>query len=205
MSSRSAPNHLKARHIGRAVFISSVAIAMLLSAPLAFAQRPHLPGTDGVAPVAEQTAPRDMLQRSSKTIERMRRSLTMVLAKLQEARDSKDVVKLNCVNDRLTDIKSMLRISEQADVTLQEAVARQDLSRAVHAFGTVGANGKKIDQLATESEQCIGMLAFDTVGTSLTVEEPNVDFWGEDPTRPSEIGGVGDIAISRPVVASPIQ
>lgn len=208
MSSRTVQRETRAR--ARRLHRGAIAVhVLLLSCPpaLAWAQGGSSGETvEDVAPV-EQIAPGEMIARSAKSLERMRRALKIVLVKLEEARDTKDVIKLNCVNDRLTDVKSMLRISEQADVNLQEAIARQDLSKAIHALGTVEANGRKIEQLATESDQCIGLLAFDTAGTTLTVQEPEVDFWADD--LGEAMGAPGDPAdeglTTRPMVASPVE
>ena len=55
----------------------------------------------------------------------MREILSRVLKHLEEAREERDVIKLNCVNEKLTAIKGLLKISEQADVSMQEALARR--------------------------------------------------------------------------------
>ncbi len=180
----------------RALFTAILCLA-LCPAPAVLADEPP-------APAEKQISPKEMLARSARAVEQMRKALKIILSKLEEARSSKDIIKLNCVNDRLTDVKSMLRISEQADVALQEAVARQDMSQASHSLGTVEANGRKIEQLATESDQCIGLLAFDTAGTKLTVEEPEVDFW-ENSDSSGQGDGQGSALGSRPVVASPVE
>ena len=62
----------------------------------------------------------DMPEHSHSALERMRAILTKVLKHLQGARDERDVVKLNCVNEKLTAVKGLLKIAEQADVGLQE-------------------------------------------------------------------------------------
>src|SRR3712207_3512961 len=77
------------------------------------------------------------LERSSKAIGAMREVLRDVLGKLEEARRAKDVVKLNCVNEKLTQIKGLLRISEQADVALQEAVSQRDTTSSEHEYTKV--------------------------------------------------------------------
>ncbi|MFN7134517.1 MAG: hypothetical protein ACK4N5_20735, partial [Myxococcales bacterium] len=80
---------------------------------------------DGAART-EVLSDKEKLSRSTEYLAQMRQGLKIVLGKLEEARDSKDVVKLNCVNEKLTNIKGLLRISEQADVSLQEAVAKKE-------------------------------------------------------------------------------
>jgi len=111
------------------------------------------PAVDGV-PDAEK------VRRSGEAVARMREVLKDSLKKLQEARNSNDVVKLNCVNEKLTQIKGLLRVSEQADVALQEALARRESTTTDKEFSKVTLAGQKVDLLRTEVESCIGQLAF---------------------------------------------
>jgi len=126
----------------------------------------------------------EKVQRSADGLARMREVLKDVLSKLEEARNTKDVVKLNCVNEKLTQIKGLLRISEQADVSLQEAVARKETAAAEHEFTKVTIARQKVDQLRSEAEECIGQLAFRT-DENLTVEvETPQDLPKNDVTNP---------------------
>jgi hypothetical protein len=154
------------------------------------------------APLAEKPAEvpdPEKLRRSSEALGRMRNVLKEVLGKLEEARNTKDVVKLNCVNEKLVQIKGLLRISEQSDVSLQEAVAKKESSQAEHEFTKVMIARQKLDQLRAEAEECIGQLAFRT-DENLTVEvEVPDDLPSMDPTRPLAPADV----VSRPPVVSP--
>ena len=104
----------------------------------------------------------EKIRRSGEAVGRMREVLKDSLKKLQDARSSNDVVKLNCVNEKLTQIKGLLRVSEQADVALQEAVARRETTTTDKEFSKVTLAGQKVDLLRTEVESCIGQLAFRT-------------------------------------------
>ena len=99
----------------------------------------------------------------------MRSALTDVLGRLEEARATKDVVKLNCVNEKLTQVKGLLRISEQSDVALQEAVAKRDGTAPSTSTRRSASRRTRSSSSATEAEQCIGQLAFRT-DENLTVE-----------------------------------
>ena len=126
----------------------------------------------------------EKLSRSRDSVSRMRSVLTEVLGRLEEARATKDVVKLNCVNEKLTQVKGLLRISEQSDVALQEAVAKKDTTAAEHEYSKVSIAKGKVEQLRGEAEQCIGQLAFRT-DENLTVEvEVPSGLPTEDPTNP---------------------
>ena len=124
----------------------------------------------------------EKIRRGSEAVAKMRGALKTVLVKLEEARNSKDVVKLNCVNEKLTQIKGLLRISEQSDIALQEAVAKKESATSEHEYTKVSIAVVKVNQLSAEAEECIGQLAFRTDENATTeVEEPD-DLPKGDPT-----------------------
>ncbi len=114
------------------------------------------------------TSDAEKLEASADHIARMKVALKQVLGRVEEARNEKDVVKLNCVNEKLTQIKALLRVAEQADIALHEAVSNRDPG-AEAEFSKVAIARAKIDALRGESEQCIGQLAY-IVDEKTTVE-----------------------------------
>lgn len=126
-----------------------------------------LPATAQQAPARVPTGP-EMLDKADKDVGSMRQALKQVLQRLEESREEKDVVKLNCVNEKLTQIKSLLKVAEQADIALHEAVANRDPG-AESEFSKVAIARAKIDALRGESDQCIGQLAY-IVDEKTTVE-----------------------------------
>jgi hypothetical protein len=120
------------------------------------------------------------------------------MVQLQDvARKEKDVIKLNCVNDRLQQLKQLMNIADQARTNMLEAIARGDEEARYHEFGRITIAQQQAQALATESENCIGEdLSF--IGpTRVSVEEPVMP---DDPT--AEIGP--DFPIVEPLpVASP--
>lgn len=170
-------------------------LPVLLVAGLAAAQGASPPSFQKASEVPTE----EKLERSSRAVRAMREVLREVLEKLEEARRTKDVVKLNCVNEKLTQIKGLLRISESADVALQEAVSRQESTASDHEYTKVMIANQKVTQLRAETEECIGQLAFRTDENLLVeVEEPR-DLPGGDPTNPPP---PDDITV-RPPPASP--
>jgi hypothetical protein len=96
-------------------------------------------------------------------------------------------------------VKGLLRISEQSDVALQEAVAKRESLASEHEFTKVTIAKSKIEQLRAETEECIGQLAFRT-DENLTVEvEVPDDLPSGDPSRPETVVDIS----SRPPPASP--
>jgi hypothetical protein len=161
----------------------------LLAASAALGQTSGAQTPAGLPPSMSQEKASDVpdsqkINRSAAAVTQMRGTLKVVLAKLEEARNTKDVVKLNCVNEKLTQVKGLLRISEQSDVALQEAVAKKDDPTADHEYTKVMIAQSKVETLRAEAEQCIGQLAFRTdENMSVEVLVPS-DLPGGDPTNP---------------------
>src|SRR5712692_2994533 len=98
----------------------------LLAAP-ALAQQPTpVAPTEATHDRFAEVPDAEKLRLSSQALKRMRQVLAEVFDKLKEARDTHDVVKAACVNESLTQIKALVRISEQADVAMQDALAKHD-------------------------------------------------------------------------------
>ncbi len=185
----------------------NVGMLAVLAAGLAMAQSPSPaappapPAATAALEKASDVPDSQKLVRSTQALGGMREVLRAVLGKVEEARRTKDVVKLNCANEKLTQIKGLLRISEQADVSLQEAVSRQEASSSEHEFTKVMIAQQKVAQLRSEAEECIGQLAFRTdENLFVEVEEPT-NLPGGDPSRPLP----PDIVLVRPPPASPIR
>jgi hypothetical protein len=144
----------------------------------------------------------EKLEYSRKAVTRMKEVLSRVLKHLEEARDERDVVKLNCVNEKLTAVKGLLKISEQADVTMQEALARRDTEVSAHEFDKINIAQRKTEQLLAESEACVGELAVYAGDTQVEVVLEDVPT--TDPTRNTGSGSTYTDVV-RPPAASPYQ
>src|SRR5512146_326124 len=68
----------------------------------------------------------DRLGAAAGSISRMKGALTQVLGRAEQARNEKDVVKLNCVNEKLTQIRALIKVAEQADSALRETLATRE-------------------------------------------------------------------------------
>ena len=183
-----------------------IVIGMILSlATGAFAQ------SDEPTPVTSRSAidfgkasklsDSDKIDTASTYLGEMKDVLSAVLDLLKDAREEKDVIKLNCINEKLTSIKGLIRISEQADITLQEAVAKGERDTATHEFHKIAISHQKIKILKTEAEQCVGELAFAVGKTTVEVEVDKDVVPEQDPTKVE----LPETEITRPPAASPYQ
>ncbi|GEN12657.1 hypothetical protein SAMN05443572_11127 [Myxococcus fulvus] len=180
-------------------------VAVVVATGVAVAQgpvpSPRAPAATTTLEKASEVPDAQKLERSSQALGVMRDVLRQVIGKVEEARRTKDVVKLNCANEKLTQIKGLLRISEQADVSLQESLTRREVSTSEHEFTKVMIARQKVGQLRSEAEECIGQLAFRTdENLFIEVEEPE-NLPGGDPTRPPP----PDVVLVRPPPASPVN
>lgn len=149
--------------------LCAAALCGLLASPaLAQNKPPAAP-----APKATGLSDADKLEKSAEALTKMKGSLKQVLTRVEEARNEKDVVKLNCVNEKLTQIKGLLKVAEQADIALHEALTAK--SPAADAeFAKIGIAKTKVDGLRGDAEQCIGQLAYIVdEKTTVEVQQPN--------------------------------
>lgn len=182
----------------RTLLFAAFAVSALALAQ-APAASPPAAGTTNERSDAENVPDAEKISRTTGWLERMRASLAEVIGKLEEARNLKDVVKLNCVNEKLTQMKGLLRISEQAGVALQESVAKKETQAATDEYVKISIANTKVSQLRSEAEECIGQLAFRVDEKQvLDVDEPD-DLPKSDPSIPATVAPPP----VRPLAASP--
>lgn len=177
---------------------------MLLGALTA---RPLL--AEGAAPAAaaapapraaeEKLAPTEREQRAHKLIEQMQGLSGQVEKLANQARSEKDIVKLNCVNEKLNQVRGLLKVSETAEADLRESNARREDEQSQHSFTKLSIAQRKVVQLRQDAEQCIGQLAFyNDEKTQVDVEIPA----GLPKDDPTSVSAFAPQVIVRPAPAS---
>ena len=148
-----------------------------------------------------QLSPAEMSSKADDDIASMKTALTRVLQLQQSARKQKDIIKLNCVNEKLIQVKQLLNIAEMSRTNLTEAIANRDEGGRYHQFGQVTVAGEKTSSLRDEAEACIGDELRFVGETEVEVVKPPIP---DDPTDdpPFDYGGA-DLTIERPTYASP--
>lgn len=188
--------------------LASVATAALVSVGggLVFAQDASTPSSQPAktpAPVATDEAPRvpmspqEMVSKGSDLIGRMKAVLQRVVQLQEAARRKKDIIKLNCVNDKLLQVKQLLNIAEGASTNLQEAIARQDEDGRYHEFGRIDIAHQQASMIIGEAEQCVGEeLSF--LGPTQVIVEGS-----EEPEDPLAMPEADFPSVEAPNVATP--
>jgi hypothetical protein len=122
------------------------------------------------------------------------------LTQLQSAaRASRDIIKLNCVNDKLLQLKQLLNIADGARVNLQAAISGRDEAGRYHQFTVITVSTEKARSLRDEAEACVGEELVFQGRASIDVEAPDVS---DDPTRTDPFA-LAAFEIERPTYATP--
>jgi len=184
-----------------------VGVALVGTTSVVLAQTPA-PGTvppEKPAPAeapgsGRSLSPAEMVAQSKDFMDKMQKTLQRVVQLQEVARKQKDIIKLNCVNDKLVQIKGNMNVAESATTLMHEAIARNDEGQRQHEFTRISLVNQKVQVLGTEAENCIGEDLTYVGQTEVKVEvDPTIP--EADPTREIHPEPV----IERPPVASPFN
>ena len=109
----------------------------------------------------------------------------------QIARKEKDIIKLNCVNDKLVQVKPQMNIADTQEAELEGA---KDTDR-MKIFEGISQAAENVRRLREEADQCIGEPIAQGSESSNSFSGPQIP---DDPTK-----GFGGGPIEPPVYASP--
>ena len=159
---------------------------------------------DITVPMEKQArlAPNEMLARVDELITQMKQMLERVIAIQQVARKQKDVIRLNCVNDRLIQVKKLLNIAEAARSDLVEAAAGSDENERYHQLSKVTIAHENVSVLRDEAEGCVGEELIFLGPTKAEMFEPDPPII-DDPTAQDPFDYTGGGTIQRPDFATP--
>jgi len=94
----------------------------------------------------------DLQNRVHQLHDQTRADARHVLYLQQVARKEKDVIKLNCVNDKLVQIKPQMNVADAAESELERAT---DATRMA-VFDSIAGVAEGVHRLREEADQCIG-------------------------------------------------
>ena len=178
---------------------SSAVFVAVLGATAAFAASNDDPNIGSIDFRKSATlTPQETLSQSRDYYQRMQDVQKRILSLQAKAKKDKDVVKLNCVNDKLTQVKGHMVVTDQSMSSLAADTAKGDDAARQHQFTRLTILYQKVVTLGTEAEQCIGEDVSYVGATRVDVEiDPSIP--PGDPTQP-ELPVPG---VQRPPEASP--
>jgi len=178
-----------------------VAYAVLLAGTVAAAQPDSSPASLSPQPKASAKvlSSAEMRDGANAIAGQIKDDYQHVLRLQDIARKQKDVIKLNCVNDKLVQVKAQMNIAESGSVSLRSALDKGSDAQAL--YDQVTASGTTIKELRESANSCIGETELSKKDSGIEVTRPDVpdDPGTIDPTR-----GPGDLgSFDPPGYASP--
>jgi hypothetical protein len=175
--------------------IAAVSLA-LLGATAAFAAVDEDAGIDFRKNIT--LSPQETQSQSKDYYKKMQDTQRRILQLQSKAKKDKDMVKLNCVNDKLTQLNGHMTVTNQSMATLSLDISKSDDTARQHEFTRITILYQKVVTLGTEAEQCIGEDVSYVGATRVDVEiDPSIP--PTDPTIPDLPVPV----VTRPPEASP--
>lgn len=144
--------------------------------------------THAQSPVPEgkqiKLTPPEMLARTESIQGQIQADMRHVLSLQKRARDAKDVIKLNCINDKMVQMKAQQNIFESAQITLKAAAEGGSTGDDTQGFFlSVTETGESIKKLRAEADICVGEPELFKQESSNEVKRPDIldDPAGDDP------------------------
>lgn len=117
----------------------------------------------------------------------------------KQARAENDLLKLNCINDKLMQVRGHRSLAKQARAELRAASLRRDIAERNHQFSKLTIIYQRVTVLGQEAQACVGEEAAYVGQTQVDLEvDPDVADAG-DPTT----DGKTALPTDRPPLASP--
>jgi hypothetical protein len=112
----------------------------------------------GSSDIKEETnlTPAQMRAAANQYLPAMEQSAQTIRRQLEQARESRDVVKVLCLNDKLNQVDVALRSTRDRVQSLSSAADRNELERSRHEFTVVQVLRDRVRALSQEASQCIG-------------------------------------------------
>ena len=120
------------------------------------AQASSAPSDGGMSLLMKGTADKDKRRFADEAADEMREGTATLQKKVEGARKDKDIVLLNCLNEKLSALSSLLKVTETASILMSEALGQNNTQQAEHQFRKIVIARFKARQLLQEANECVG-------------------------------------------------
>ncbi|MDX2052082.1 MAG: hypothetical protein SFV15_06820 [Polyangiaceae bacterium] len=150
--------------------------------------------------------PEEMLATVKNHLLQMDQAVAGVQAQASATRDRRQVVKLLCLDDKLSQMMAMRRVAQQRSQVFELALSSKDKNGYWHAYTVLRGLRDRVTAVQADASQCVGE-EIGPVGESSVEVTVDSAFTNEDENGfPIADPDNTDVLISRPpVVSSPIQ
>lgn len=168
-----------------------LAAAAMFLATTAIADNPPA----GAADTQPTLSSPEMLSQAQNLQKEMQTYVARIVVLQDQAKKSKDIIKLNSVSDKLIQVRGNIAVADKAMVALSDAVAKGDYETAKNEFSKIQILYQKVLVLTTEAENAVGGDDLSYLGATSVTQEVDPNITTADPTQPSNLvlGGVGSL------------
>jgi len=147
---------------------------------------------------ATPVSPEQLTTQAESIVRRGESISQSVRGMLEEARKEADIIKVTCLDDKLTQVDVAVRTAEGRLGALKTAV---DSDRRMHEFTVLTVLGQKLQVLDQEAHQCVGQAMYETGKTKVVTQIDTNSISSETtPTSfPVITPGTGSIPVIPPV------
>jgi len=142
-----------------------IASAGVSTGVVAAQQAPSSPGARAATARAPNAAEQTATARAA--IQRGALLASRITTMLEEARREADIIRVTCLNDKLTQVNANMRTA-QARMTAFETAS--DPEQRNHEATVLGVLGQKFQVLDQEANRCVGQDIYDTGSTKVETE-----------------------------------
>jgi hypothetical protein len=123
--------------------------------------------SDGADAVGLPGSPAEQMSAADAIVTRGNGLSQRVTQMLDDARRDADVIRVTCLNDKLTQINANLRTAQSRYASLQRTV---DAEQRKHELTVLSVLGQKLQVLDQEANQCVGQDLYETGPTKIITE-----------------------------------
>ena len=184
----------------RALVRLSLGVIVALSMSVGAADAQPQAGTEVRAQRVNQLTGPDQLREAGHVIENVTTTRRQVSDLLDRARQERDIIKVNCLNDKLTQIDVTLRSAREHQDLLQTAVTINNDGQRNHEFQLMTIFRSRAQVLEGEARACIGedTGTFDRDTRLTLIVDPNIADQDTTTLTPDSL------LPERPLVTSPV-
>jgi len=136
--------------------------------------------------LAAETPTAEKQARVEEILPRQRGAVTRVSTLLRDARRDRDILRANCLEQKVKLLTALLKISESAATQMSEAISKDDEQRTSQAYAKILVSSGRSKTILAEAEACVGATAVYSGTTDIEVEVED-GTRNHDPTLPASI------------------
>jgi hypothetical protein len=149
------------------MMIEAVLAVLLLCASAGVIAAQQAPSRPGAPPPRHVPNAAEQAATARATVQRGSSLALRISQMLEEARREADIIRVTCLNDKLTQVNANLRTA-QARMTAFETATDPD--QRSHEATVLGVLGQKFQVLDQEANRCVGQDIYDTGSTKVQTD-----------------------------------